>query len=343
MRLLFALASPAHTRGLRWKRRAGSPILRSKNAELKPDRFPLADQRELALGQAPWNGRIIPINYRHAFHAGNFADVLKHAVLARVLVYLTRKESPFRFIDTHAGAGRFDLMSQEAKRSPEWREGVARVLTASPPAPVAEFLRPYLEAVGPHDADGRPLSYPGSPAIAQTLMRAQDRIALCEANPEEREALIAALGRDGRLSIVGTDGYVALNAYLPPKERRGLVLIDPPFEAPNEAERRRAGSRTRFAQMADRNLRRLAPDPRSSSGRPFSQFDRRAGHAKHPATRTGHRLRASRRARPGAARARRPPRRQSAAYADRRGAGAHAMARANARPQTGRESISALG
>jgi 23S rRNA (adenine2030-N6)-methyltransferase len=161
--------------------------------------------------------------------------VLKHAVLARILVYLTRKESPFRFIDTHAGAGRFDLASQEAKRSPEWRDGIARVLTASPPAPVADFLRPYLQAVGPHDADGRPISYPGSPAIAQTLMRAQDRLALCEANPDEREALIAALGRDRRLSIVGTDGYVALNAYLPPKERRGLVLIDPPFEASNEA------------------------------------------------------------------------------------------------------------
>ena len=83
--------------------------------------------------------------------------------------------------------------------------------------------------------EGRPLSYPGSPAIAQSLMRPQDRIALCEANPDEREALIAALGRDGRLSIVGTDGYVALNAYLPPKERRGIVLIDPPFEAPDEA------------------------------------------------------------------------------------------------------------
>jgi 23S rRNA (adenine2030-N6)-methyltransferase len=161
--------------------------------------------------------------------------VLKHAVLARVLVYLMRKESPFRFIDTHAGAGRFDLASGEAKRSPEWRDGIARVLTARPPTPVADLLRPYLEAVGPHGAEGRPLSYPGSPAIAQTLMRAQDRIALCEANPDEREALIAALGRDARLSIVGTDGYVALNAYLPPKERRGVVLIDPPFEAPDEA------------------------------------------------------------------------------------------------------------
>jgi 23S rRNA (adenine2030-N6)-methyltransferase len=161
--------------------------------------------------------------------------VLKHVVLARVLVYLTRKDSPFRFIDTHAGAGRYDLASEEAKRSPEWREGIARVLTAHPPAPVAELLRPYLRAVGPHDAEGLPLSYPGSPAIAQILMRAQDRIALCEANPDEREALIAALKRDGRLSIVGTDGYVALNAYLPPKERRGIVLIDPAFEAPDEA------------------------------------------------------------------------------------------------------------
>jgi 23S rRNA (adenine2030-N6)-methyltransferase len=175
------------------------------------------------------------VNYRHAFHAGNFADVLKHAVLARILVHLKRKEAPFRFIDTHAGAGRYDLSGDEARRSPEWRQGIARVLTARPPAPVGELLRPYLQAVGPHDAEGRPVAYPGSPAIAQTLMRAQDRIALCEANPDEREALIAALGRDRRLSIVSTDGYVALNAYLPPKERRGVILIDPPFEAPGEA------------------------------------------------------------------------------------------------------------
>jgi len=175
------------------------------------------------------------VNYRHAFHAGSFSDVLKHAVLARILVHLKRKEAPFRFIDTHAGAGRYDLSGDEARRSPEWREGIARVLMARPPAPVGELLRPYLQAVGPHDAEGRPVAYPGSPAIAQTLMRAQDRIALCEANPDEREALIAVLGRDGRLSIVGTDGYVALNAYLPPKERRGVILIDPPFEAPGEA------------------------------------------------------------------------------------------------------------
>ena len=177
------------------------------------------------------------MNYRHAFHAGNFADVFKHAILVRILVYLARKDAPFRFIDTHAGAGRYDLAGAEAKRSPEWREGVARLLKAAPPAPIAALIEPYLRAIGPHDASGAPASYPGSPAIAQALMRPQDRIALCESHPEEREKLVAALGHDARLSIVGTDGYVALNAYLPPKERRGLVLIDPSFETPDEPAR----------------------------------------------------------------------------------------------------------
>jgi 23S rRNA (adenine2030-N6)-methyltransferase len=177
------------------------------------------------------------MNYRHAFHAGNFADVVKHAILARTLVYLGVKSAPFRFIDTHAGAGRYDLTGAEAQRSPEWRDGVARLLAASPPDAIAALLAPYLQAIGPLRPDGVPSSYPGSPAIAQALLRREDRIALCEAHAEEREKLIAALGRDRRLSIVGTDGYVALNAYLPPNERRGLVLIDPPFEAPDELAR----------------------------------------------------------------------------------------------------------
>ena len=177
------------------------------------------------------------MNYRHAFHAGSFSDVFKHAILARILVHLAHKDAPFRFIDTHAGAGRYDFAGAEASRSPEWRDGVARLLKATPPARIAALLEPYIRAIGPHDASGAPFSYPGSPAIAQALSRPQDRIALCEAHPEEREKLVAALGRDGRLSIVGTDGYVALNAYLPPKERRGLVLIDPPFESADEMER----------------------------------------------------------------------------------------------------------
>ncbi len=176
------------------------------------------------------------MNYRHAFHAGNFADVFKHIFLTRILVYLLRKEAALRFIDTHAGAGRYDLESEAAKRSPEWRDGIARLLKARPQAEVAQLLAPYLEAIGPFDEEtGRPLSYPGSPAIAQALLRPQDRIALCEARDDERERLRAALGRERRASIVGTDGYVALGAYVPPKERRGLVLIDPPYEVPEEA------------------------------------------------------------------------------------------------------------
>ncbi|MGO8834315.1 MAG: 23S rRNA (adenine(2030)-N(6))-methyltransferase RlmJ [Roseiarcus sp.] len=177
------------------------------------------------------------MNYRHAFHAGNFADVFKHALLARILVYLTRKAAPLRFIDTHAGAGRYDLAGEEARRSGEWRDGVARLKDAEPPPPVAALLQPYLTALGPLDAQGRPAAYPGSPAIAQSLLRAQDRIALCELHPEERAALVARMGRDARLTIVEIDGFVALNAWLPPKERRGLVLIDPPYEAPSEPKR----------------------------------------------------------------------------------------------------------
>ena len=177
------------------------------------------------------------MNYRHGFHAGNFADVFKHALLARILAYLTRKAAPLRFIDTHAGIGRYDLAGEEARRSPEWREGVARLMRAKPPKPVADLLEPYLRAVGPAAADGRPLSYPGSPAIAQALLRPDDRIALSEAHADERARLVAAMGRDARLSIVGADGYVALNAYVPPKERRGLVLVDPPYEEPDEAKR----------------------------------------------------------------------------------------------------------
>lgn len=175
------------------------------------------------------------MNYRHGFHAGNFADVVKHAILARALVALTRKDAPFRYIDTHAGAGRYDLSGERAQRSPEWRDGVARLLGAPPPpSDIAQLLKPYLDAIGPDVADHRPAAYPGSPAIAQRLARAQDVIALNEKHPDERRALEQALGKDRRLRIGALDGYVALGAQTPPKERRGLALIDPPFEKPGE-------------------------------------------------------------------------------------------------------------
>lgn len=178
------------------------------------------------------------MNYAHGFHAGNFADVFKHVFLTRALVYLLKKPAPLRFIDTHAGAGAYDLDDEAGRRSPEWRDGIARLLKAKPPTEIAELLKPYLDAVGPFDPDtGRPQSYPGSPAIAQYLLRADDKIALCEANVREYERLMVALGRDRRLRITSADGYLSLNAYLPPVERRGLVLIDPPYEQQEEAAR----------------------------------------------------------------------------------------------------------
>ena len=177
------------------------------------------------------------MNYRHAFHAGNFADVFKHAILARILVYLMRKDAPLRFLDTHAGLGSYSLAGKEAQRSGEWRDGVARLLTALPPAPIEALLAPYLETLGALTAAGAGGRYPGSPAIAQALLRAQDRLSLCEMHPEDRAALAVNLGRDRRLTLADGDGYGALKAWLPPPERRGLALIDPAFEEPNEAER----------------------------------------------------------------------------------------------------------
>lgn len=174
------------------------------------------------------------MNYRHAFHAGNFADVFKHALLARILLYLLRKDQPLRFMDTHGGIGRYDLSGAQAARTGEWRDGVARILSAAPPADVADLLAPWLAIVGPHDGQFRPQSYPGSPAIALALLRPQDRIAVSEWHAQDFRALRANLGRDARLRLAHMDGYAALNAWTPPKERRGLVLIDPPFEARDE-------------------------------------------------------------------------------------------------------------
>ena len=184
------------------------------------------------------------MNYRHAYHAGNFADVLKHAVLARVIEYLGRKEAPFRVIDTHAGAGRYALTSPEAGKTGEWQNGIARLIGpgAKPlPAGVAALLRPYLDAVRADNAGPGLDTYPGSPCLALRLMRPQDALIANELHPEDTLHLKAALGRDPRAKVMALDGWVALKALLPPKERRGLVLIDPPFEEPGELERMAAG------------------------------------------------------------------------------------------------------
>jgi 23S rRNA (adenine2030-N6)-methyltransferase len=182
------------------------------------------------------------MNYRHAFHAGSFADVVKHAVLARILVHLAGKPAAFRVIDTHAGAGLYDLAGPEAARSGEWRAGIARVLAAPIAAPVRALLAPYLDVVtalngagGARAAAGAGgggvlTTYPGSPALARALIRPQDRLVACELEPNAAAALARHLARDRRVKTVAIDGWVALNAYVPPLERRGLVVIDPPFE-----------------------------------------------------------------------------------------------------------------
>jgi 23S rRNA (adenine2030-N6)-methyltransferase len=177
------------------------------------------------------------MNYRHAFHAGNFADVIKHAVLARILTHLGEKAAAFRVIDTHAGAGLYDLSSEPATRTGEWRDGIGRLIDATLPEDVRALLAPYLAAVAAANPGGGLHRYPGSPLIALGLMRPQDRLVACELEPGAAAALAAQLRRDSRARAVKIDGWVALNAYVPPKERRGVVLIDPPYEDKHEFAR----------------------------------------------------------------------------------------------------------
>ena len=173
------------------------------------------------------------MNYRHAFHAGNFADVLKHCVLALCLEHLKSKPKPFRYIDTHAGIGGYDLASSEAERSPEWKEGIGRLLDADLPDPAAAALGPYLDVVRAMNPDGM-AHYPGSPEIAARLLRETDRIHLCELHAEDAKSLDGRYRRDARVKVENRDGYKALKSLVPPKEKRGLVLIDPPFEDRDE-------------------------------------------------------------------------------------------------------------
>lgn len=177
------------------------------------------------------------MNYRHAYHAGNFGDVLKHAVLASIITYLKRKPQPFRIVDVHAGIGRYDLGGIEAGKTGEWEGGIGRLLgrEAAPiPERVAAILAPYLETVRAVNQPGELDFYPGSPLVARLLMRPEDKLVVNELHPEDRALLEAELGRDKSVKIMGLDAWVAVRALLPPPERRGLVLIDPPYEQPDE-------------------------------------------------------------------------------------------------------------
>ena len=174
------------------------------------------------------------MNYRHGFHAGNFADVLKHALLARLLSHFMRKNARFRVLDTHAGEGAYDLFCDEAERTGEWRGGVGRLADLSGAAPqVRDLLAPYIDVLGPFQ-DGRPRIYPGSPLLAQGFLGEHDRAIFCELREDAFAALRRRFARDKRIKTINLDGYTAAGAFVPPIERRGLVLIDPPFEQPNE-------------------------------------------------------------------------------------------------------------
>jgi 23S rRNA (adenine2030-N6)-methyltransferase len=181
------------------------------------------------------------MNYRHAFHAGNFGDCLKHALLVWLLRALQRKPGGVAVLDTHAGLGRYDLTAGPAERTGEWRAGIARLLD-DPPPPLADYVQ-LVRDCG---------LYPGSPALVHALLRPQDRLACCELHPEDAAELRRAFGGIPGIAVHHRDGWDALGALLPPREglRRGLVLIDPPYEAPDEFDRLAQGLRTGHRRFA---------------------------------------------------------------------------------------------
>ena len=175
------------------------------------------------------------MNYQHAFHAGNFADVHKHIVLTRVLDYLRQKPAAFRVVDTHAGAGRYDLLGPQAARSGEWQDGIGRLFAmprsgAASTEPAQTLVTPYLDIVAALNSGGTLRLYPGSPLIVKALLRRQDRLIACELEPSAAASLQAVLHGDARTKALAIDGWMALFANIPPKERRGLIVIDPPYE-----------------------------------------------------------------------------------------------------------------
>src|SRR5437868_12683287 len=177
------------------------------------------------------------MNYRHAFHAGGFADVIKHIVLVRILLHLQEKPAAFRVIDTHAGAGLYELTSDEARRGGEWLTGIARLMQARLSEATATLVKPYLDIIRAFNPERDLKAYPGSPLIARALLRPQDRLTACEIDRKARKRLVEGLLSDAQARVVDLDGWVALPAFVPPKERRGLVLIDPSYEAKDEFER----------------------------------------------------------------------------------------------------------
>ena len=206
------------------------------------------------------------MNYRHAFHAGNFADCFKHALLVWLLRAMQRKPAAMLMLDTHAGIGAYDLSATPAERTGEARAGILRLL-AQPPEALADYLA-IVAALG---------LYPGSPAIARHLLRPQDRMVCCELHPEDAETLYRRYARDAQVAVHRRDGYEALRAFLPPAERRGLVLIDPPYESPDEFYRLADGLKLAHRRFAGGVLAAWYPIKHRAPVRAFHTALRDAG------------------------------------------------------------------
>ncbi len=180
------------------------------------------------------------MNYRHAYHAGNHADVVKHVILTRIIAHLKHKETPFRVFDAHGGIGVYDLGGVEAEKTFEWRDGVGRLIAADGSAialsPEAEaLLTPWRECVSSVNQPGAFTRYPGSPEFARFLLRRDDRLRLNELHPVDYETLLARYAPDKRTAVSRLDARVFLKSQLPPPEKRGLILIDPPYEKTDKA------------------------------------------------------------------------------------------------------------
>ena len=174
------------------------------------------------------------MNYRHAYHAGNHADVLKHIVLARIFALMARKDTPFAYLDSHSGIGLYDLLGNEASRTGEWESGIGRLWERDD---LPELLQDYLEVVRALNPDGGLEFYPGSPELARRLTRPQDRVMLNELHPEDGRLLKVNMAGERRISVHQGDGWLLPRAFLPVSEKRGVLLIDPPFEQPDDLER----------------------------------------------------------------------------------------------------------
>jgi 23S rRNA (adenine2030-N6)-methyltransferase len=216
------------------------------------------------------------MNYRHTFHAGNFADCMKHALLVWLLRALQRKPAPVFVLDTHAGAGVYDLSGEDARRTREADGGILRLLT-DPPPPLGDYLALVRQcrtaSADPTEAN----LYPGSPWLIRALLRPGDRLACCEAHPDAHAALKRRFARDPMVAVHQRDGWEALRALLPPALKRGLVLIDPPFEAPDEFDSLALGLAAGHARFPTGVFAAWYPIKRLSTVRDFHARMRASG------------------------------------------------------------------